>query len=258
VRELHALGASVFEISTEHLVELERTADLERAVAAVLETLASLHADAPQAHALLEADVSNPDPHQRAEDLQRIQRHIAIAARIGVRVVVVHPGGRYEAITNAERDRLLALNRNAFRRLGDRAAELGLRLALENLFRPWAATPEEMEAILAVIDHPAVGVALDTSHANVAGLDLPTLIRRFEKRLLATHISDNDGSGDQHRTPGYGRINWPPVMAALAEIGCAGPFNLEIPGERHPLMGLRRLKGAHALTVARWLLALAS
>jgi sugar phosphate isomerase/epimerase len=70
---------------------------------------------------------------------------------------------------------------------------------------------------------------------------------------LATHISDNDGSGDQHRTPGNGSIDWKAVMRALREAEYDGLFNLEIPGERHAALPLRALKSLHARQVAEWL-----
>ncbi|TFG69919.1 MAG: sugar phosphate isomerase/epimerase [Anaerolineales bacterium] len=55
--------------------------------------------------------------------------------------------------------------------------------------------------LLEAIVHPALGITLDTSHANLANLDIPAAIV-MSPRLYATHISDNDGSGDQHLTPG--------------------------------------------------------
>ena len=117
------------------------------------------------------------------------------------------------------------------------------------------ASSSELLDLLEAIDHPAIGVTLDTSHMVVMGLDIPAAIRELAPNLVATHISDNDGSGDQHLTPGNGKIDWPPVMAAFREIGYAGIFNLEIPGERHPIPGLRAIKSRMALQVAKWLLA---
>jgi len=113
--------------------------------------------------------------------------------------------------------------------------------------------PYEMLDLLAAIDHPALGITLDTSHANMVGLDFTATIRELGAHLIATHISDNDGSGDQHRTPGNGTIDWQAVMCALREVNYEGLFNLEIPGERHALLPLRALASQHAHQVAEWL-----
>jgi len=210
----------------------------------------------PQAHALLQADVAAPDEDKRKEDLDRLGTHIDIAARLGIETVVIHPGGHQGATTCAERDRVRVLNVDAFRRLGDLAGERGPHIALENLMRPGASMPYEILDLLAAIDRPTIGITMDTSHANVVGLDLAVAIREWAPHLLATHISDNDGSGDQHRTPGNGGIEWPKVMKALREAGYGGLLNLEIPGERHAALPLRALKSVHARQVAEWLVTL--
>jgi sugar phosphate isomerase/epimerase len=88
------------------------------------------------------------------------------------------------------------------------------------------------------------------------GLDLPAAIGEFGPLLVATHISDNDGSGDQHRTPGNGQIDWPAVVEALRDVGYVGLFDLEIPGERHALLPLRAQQSRLACEVADWLVGL--
>jgi len=219
LQTLHGHGWTSFEASTEHLVQIETAKDPEIEIARTRRCLAELGLSMPQAHALLRADVAASDPHKRQEDTDRLSRHVAIAARLGVDTVVIHPGGRQGATTRAERDRALAFNVEAFRWLGDRAVEKGLRIGLENLMRHGASMPYELLDLLEAIDHPAIGITLDTSHLNVMGLDVPTAIREFGPHLIATHISDNDGSGDQHRTPGNGDIDWPPIVGALRTVG---------------------------------------
>ena len=48
---------------------------------------------------------------------------------------------------------------------------------------------------------------------------------------MATHISDNDGSGDQHKLLYGGNIDWQKVISGLKDISYDMAFNLEIPGE---------------------------
>lgn len=253
---LHSHGWTAFEASTEHLVQIETDPDAEAQISRTRACLERLALSMPQAHALLQADVAAQDPERRQQDIERLDRHIEIAAQLGVSCVVVHPGGHQAATTRAERDRVQALNVEAFRRLGDAAGERGLRIGLENLMRRGASTPYDVLDLLAAIDHAAVGITLDTSHANVVGLDMAASIREFGPYLVATHISDNDGSGDQHRTPGSGNIEWSVVVQALREAGYQGLFNLEIPGERHATLPLKALKSRHACQVAAWLLTL--
>ncbi len=255
-RVLSAHGWRAFEASTEHLVRIELDEHPDALIAQTRQCLADLDLVMPQAHALLQADVADPDEARRQQDTDRLGHHIRLAARLGVQTVVMHPGGRHVATTCAERDRISALNVDAFHRLGDLAGEHGMRIGLENLMRRGSDTPYDILDLLAAIEHPAIGITLDTSHANVVGLDIPTVIREFGPYLVATHISDNDGSGDQHLVPGNGNIDWVPVMEALGAVGYDGLFNLEIPGERHRNPDLRALKSQYACRVAEWLLAL--
>jgi sugar phosphate isomerase/epimerase len=251
---LHGQGWTSFEISTEHLVRIDTQsgADLER----VLSVVSEKGIEIPQAHGFLQADVASPDPVKRQNDLDTLERHLQWCAKLGSKVVVMHPGGRTENPTPAKQAEVMDLNVEAFRALGAAAESLGLKIALENLAREGASRPEELIELIDAIGSAAVGVALDTSHANIVGLDIPRAVCDFGDLLIATHISDNDGSGDQHRTPGSGTIDWPPISAALLQIGYEGLYNLEIPGERHRILDLRALKSRHALEVARWLVTL--
>lgn len=255
LRVLHGHGWRAFEISTEHLVAIETDRDPDSLIGKAGECLRSLGISTPQAHALLNANVADPDAAKRETDIRRLQRHIAISARLGVRTVVIHPGGRRDAPDPALIDKL---NIEAFRRLGDHAGERGVRIAIENMTRPGFTTASEMLGFLDRINHAAMGITLDTSHANMSGVNVAAAVREYGPQIVATHISDNNGSGDQHLTPGGGTIDWPAAMQAFADIGYNGPFNLEIPGERHQNPALRELKLRHAFAVSEWLVGLAA
>lgn len=57
--------------------------------------------------------------------------------------------------------------------------------------------------------------------------------------LYATHISDNNGSGDQHLSPMRGNIDWRSVIHVLKTINYNGLLSLEIPGEKNPSIAVR-------------------
>lgn len=253
--KLSAFGWRSFEVASEHLVGIENAAEPDRLIDQAQACLAQLGVSVPQAHGLLAADVAHPDAHKREHDLLRLQTHIDIAARLGVRCVVIHPAAR-RGLTPVDQEETDRLNVTAFRRLGDWAGERGVRIGLENLMRPGAMTSSELLALVEAIDRPAIGLVLDTSHAHRCRLDVAALIRACGALLIGTHISDNDGSADQHLTPGNGTVDWPAVMQALTDIGYTGLFNLEIPGERHRLPAFRDLKLRHAYGITQCLLCL--
>jgi sugar phosphate isomerase/epimerase len=256
LKTLHAHGWTAFEMSTEHFEEIANAQNATAIIDKTLTCLEQLELTMPQGHAFIHARVADFDANRREHDIAVLEKHLDIAGHLRIKVVVIHPGGNHQYTTRADCQRIKALNVEAFRRLGDYAAKHDILIGLENLRRRGAATPDEMWDLLDAIDHPAVGFTLDTSHAHLADVDIPSAIMEFSPRLFATHISDNDHSGDQHLTPGNGHIEWVSVMTALSETSYAGLFNLEIPGERHPLLQMRELKSRNALQVCQWLLSL--
>jgi sugar phosphate isomerase/epimerase len=256
LRFLHACGWACFELSTEHLEAIAK--DPRARMDEVAATLRELSAAMPQAHAYIHADIAHSDAARRNADLRLLERHLDCCAELGIRYVVIHPGGR-DLATPEDFRRALERNVDGFTRLADRAEKLGLMIGLENTLdsrdthRVFGSVPDELLDLIAKVGSPALGITFDTSHANVRGLDLGAAIRQLGPLICCTHISDNDGSGDQHRTPGSGTIHWPSVMAAFREIGYQGTLNFEIPGEEHPQRELLGLKLRHALEVADWL-----
>ncbi len=265
LRALHAQGWRWFELCFEHLEEIDGSPRREPLIREVRALLEELDLRMPQAHAHLSADVAHPDPARRAADLALLGRQIECAVALGVRDVVIHPGTAQSCGTEEEWQAVVPLNLEAFQRLGERAQRLGLRIGLENMLddrrrgrRNFGARPEELVEFVQELACPAVGITFDSSHAHAQGLDCAQVVRTFGDLLWCTHLSDNDRSGDGHRTPGYGTIDWPTVAAAFGDIGYQGLLNLEIPGEEIPAVDLLDLKVRHAREVTEWMAQMAT
>jgi len=263
LRFLHSCGWEWFELSTEHLEQIELDPQRDARIAEVRQTLEALHAHMPQAHAYLPANVAHPDGFRRDADMDLLLRHLTCCAALGVEYVVIHPGTGDGYTTPQELRDIRSLNIEAFSRLGDHAGELGIRIGIENTMddrkrnrRSFGARLTELLELLTALDHAALGITIDTSHANVQKLHCGAVIRQCGRHVCCTHMSDNDGSGDQHLAPGRGTIDWPAVVAALRDLGYDGVFNLEIPGESEPAPSLDVLaaRAREALAVTEGLL----
>ena len=256
LRKLHSLGWTVFEMADEHIAAIDQDENRREVIEETLQVLAELDLYMPQAHAKLTADVARPDAELRNSEIATLMRHMDWASQLGVKNVVIHPGRGNGCATPEERRRIFDLNVDSFRRLADRAGELGLRIGIENMMNAseFGSTAGDLLELLAAVDSSALGVTIDTSHANVRTGDTAGMIRQLGPAIFCTHISDNNGTGDQHLAPGNGNIDWPGVVSALKDIGYDGTFNLEIGGERHPVPEITAMKLQHALNVTNWLL----
>lgn len=73
-----------------------------------------------------------------------------------------------------------------------------------------------------------LGLNLDVGHIFVQKEPLDTYIKKVNKKILSTHISDNDGIVPDHLPPGEGKIDWCLVISALKEVGFKGSLDIEI------------------------------
>ena len=149
-------------------------------------------------------------------------RSLEGAARLGVRVLVVHAAG---AAPQCYPQRATALAA-CLGKLSPRAQAAGITVAVEN-----CANRQDLEFLaetLAELDLPAVGFNIDTGHAVLGGMKPAEAIRIMGQRLATTHLQDNFGQRDDHLPPGRGSIAWDAVRDALREVGYGGMLMVEI------------------------------
>ncbi len=156
-------------------------------------------------------------------------RHcVEVAATVGAKVV----GGPIYAPTGVamvlEPDqRRVAVDRVAtgLAPLLDEARSAGVTLALEPLNRYETSlfnTVSQALELVELLNHPALGLLLDTFHLNIEERDLPTAIRTAGHRLAHVHACANDRGA-----PGRDHLDWPGIRAALADIDYRGALTIE-------------------------------
>ncbi|WP_135363768.1 sugar phosphate isomerase/epimerase family protein [Halosimplex halophilum] len=150
----------------------------------------------------------------REASVDQVKRTIDDAAAADAGAVVVHGGSvptRYpEWVRETARE-------HAHRSLAECAqyAQLvGVPLCLENQpvddqRRRYTTTPEDLESMLdeVAVAPEYLGVTLDVGHAKVNGYHWRKFVDRFGDRIRVCHLSDNDGTADDHEPlPDYRRI----------------------------------------------------
>lgn len=163
---------------------------------------------------------------------------------LGCRNLVFHPVlYLFRVREEAVKERLHEWNVQWFRALLPLAEKFDLVIELENMFDyrhvqlpgdpafPYTSA-EDMLALCDRLNSDRVRICLDTGHANIAGQDVPAMIRRYGNRLAVLHLNDNFGKiepvfEDLHLFPGYGLLDWEAIFSALHEIRYDGTVNME-------------------------------
>jgi len=173
-------------------------------------------------------DLTSDDPATIATTQQYLRGCISAAAGIGARVVagpMYAPTGMTGSLSVRERARQIERIATSLHPIADEAQDAGVRLAIEplnrfetSLLNIVAQTMELVERM----DHPAVGLLLDTFHMNIEERDIPGAIRTAGRSLFHFHACGNDRGA-----PGDDGIDWPGIRNALAEIEYDGALSIE-------------------------------
>jgi len=170
--------------------------------------------------------LSDPDPAVRAEGLESFKQALRDAKRYGASSVLLVPGVVKNKVTYEECwQRSIAGIRQAI----PVAEELGVKIAVENVWNNFITKPEQATAFLDEINSPWVGWHFDIG--NVIRFSPPEQwIPVLGKRILKLHVKEF--SKAKQFSVGFfeGDNNWPAIMKALDDIGYTGWGISEQPG----------------------------
>jgi sugar phosphate isomerase/epimerase len=83
-------------------------------------------------------------------------------------------------------------------------------------------------------DSSHLTLTLDLGHLHCLGeTPIADVIRRWSDRLQNVHIEDMRTGVHQHLMFGEGEIDFPPILAALAEVGYQGGLHVELSRHSH-------------------------
>jgi sugar phosphate isomerase/epimerase len=150
---------------------------------------------------------------------------IEFAAALGAPLVTIGSfRGRLRAAGPRARGRLAEILWSA----AEHAQEAGVRLALEPANRyevDLVNNAAEGLAFLAEVDHPALGLLLDTFHVNIEESALAAPFRDLMAAGVLWHVH----VGDNNRlAPGWGMLDFPAIIAALQGAGYDGFLSAEL------------------------------
>ncbi|PUA82205.1 sugar phosphate isomerase/epimerase family protein [Nocardioides currus] len=173
-------------------------------------------------------DLVRTDPATVAATQDYLRACIDLAAGIGSPAVCgpfYSATGRTGLLTSDERTAAYAEWREHLAPLVEHAGSRGVVLGIEPLNRYETSlvnTVDQALTGLADLLGPALGLALDTYHLNIEERSSADAIR-----AAGEHLAHLQVCGSDRGAPGGDQTDWPALVAALDEVGYAGPLNIE-------------------------------
>ena len=170
--------------------------------------------------------LSHPDERVRRESLEGLLQALRDAKRYGATSVLLVPGIVTQSVSY---DDCFKRSVAEIRKAVPTSQELGVKIAVENVWNNFITKPEQAKEFLDAIDSPQVGWHFDIGNCIRYG-PAEAWIPVLGKRILKLHIKEYSQfkKFDVHLLEGDN--HWPAIMKALDAAGYQGWGISEQPG----------------------------
>jgi sugar phosphate isomerase/epimerase len=134
----------------------------------------------------------------------------------GIKTAVMHAHGWKSKIPLSD------IGVYRYLKIVEAAERYDVNLALENI-----SDTRAIDLLFAKIDSDKLKFCYDNGHDNIFPQE-DNLIHKYKNKLLALHLTDNDGKDDQHLLPFDGQVNWSRLIKDLRDISYQGPLSFEV------------------------------
>ena len=178
--------------------------------------------------------LSDPDAAVRAEGLDGLETALRDAKAYGGSTVLLVPAVVTEEVGY---DEAYVRSQAEIRKVLPLSQELGVRIAIENVWNRFLLSPLETARYIDEFESPWIGAYFDVG--NVVNFGWPEhWIRILGPRIMKLDIKeysrearDREGPSAGFRVPlGEGSVRWPAVLQALADVGFEGWATAEVRG----------------------------
>ena len=175
-------------------------------------------------------------PEERQRRVEFLKRSIDIGCELSARCVSVWSGVVHDRADSIEvSQRLVEGLLPVLRHAADRGMPLGFEPEpgmLVDTLSAYSNLLEQLRQHLPEAELPKLTV--DIGHLHCLGeTPIPEKLREWADQIVSIHIEDMRAGVHEHLMFGEGDIDFPPILATLAEIGYNGPVNVELSRHSH-------------------------
>ncbi len=199
----------------------------------VVETGARFLLDPRRKH---EPTLMTADAEGRKQRVEFLQYAIRVAAELKCDCVSIWSGILHAPSDGGPIDDELAFERliAGLAPVCEYAASQGVLVAFEPEPGMFIDSMRRFDELLDRFDHPALRLTIDAGHLHCQGeTPIADQLRRWASRLVNVHLEDMRAGVHEHLMFGEGEIEFPPVFAALADIGYSGLVQVELSRHSH-------------------------
>lgn len=169
-------------------------------------------------------DFTNPDPLQREREMDYLRRDIALASRVGARLLRVTAGQHHPGVPVADQTTWAA---ECLAKMGDVGTHYGVELVVENHSKPGAwhyydltYDPEVFVDLVRRLASTPIGVNFDTANTVAAGHDPVPVLEEVADQVISVHAADTESKGNfKPVVVGTGAVPFPELFAVLRRRG---------------------------------------
>ena len=172
------------------------------------------------------APLSDPDPKVIEKGLAGMETALRSAKALGAETVLLVPAVVKE---NVSYEQAYKRSQRHIRKLLPLAEELGVVIAVENVWNKFLLSPLEFARYVDEFESPWLKAYFDIGNVILFGYS-QDWIRTLGKRIVKIHLKDFKRSGYEWTNLLDGDVNWPQVRQALDEIGYNGFLTTELRG----------------------------
>ncbi len=190
-------------------------------------------------------DLSSPDDAIRTFSVSEVERSMYCMKQLGGKILIVHPASSEQSLKDNISVRFSKC-RQSLESLYIRAEDLGVKLAIETqLPHVFGGEIAVLKKLIEGFSVSVCGFCFDTSHTNLWQKGCINAFEKLSMTVNSFHISDNNGTNDNHFVPGDGNINWRELVHLIKKTNCSDIFMLEILGAAREIEPGRILSRAH-------------
>jgi len=183
-------------------------------------------------------DLAAESQNTRNNNIDVFKKWLECCQEIDCRCLVIHLGTNGFG-DSKEINRIKKRSLDSLFKLSEYMKGEKVKLALENYLCKHLDSPGDtktygfpisgLKDLISQLKSENIGLCLDTGHANIEGIDIPSFINEMRSFLIATHIQENNGINDMHMFPFslrriFSKMDWFAIFRAFQKINYPYPL----------------------------------